>query len=220
MSSILGLGPRGLTPSQLRAQEEKKTEKMKENQGKVAQNFDSYTPSTFAMTETQTETDETLFDHMGVEVSDVGSEDFEVEQGDIQAEDVEIEEEDADIEVEEGDIETEELDFEENMSATAPTRVHGYVSSLTDEDRAMLSAAYQGFQALKLEGTSLFDYMGDTSGWFESAASSPSTYDTSSWDLSAFEEYFANLGNDLSEETDSTETEEVETQEVYETEEE
>ncbi len=185
--------------------------------------YDEYTMSQEAQSAfslIEEELDESLFDHMDdvtepidYEALGITEEDMDFSEYDIFAsigEEETVEEADtevdntiensldiylgeADVEVEE---ETEDTEVEEDTSTETvvdANKVHGYLSSLTDEDRAMLAIAYQANQILTWEGSTLFDYLGDDSSWFdmESGSTDSSSVD---WD-SLMEQFNALTGN-------------------------
>lgn len=214
MSSILGLGQKLVNQVSYSLKGESKTEK-EPSQGRSIQNFDTYTSSVQPMGYSNDEVDlkeditsETVDDSDVVLDESLAEDDLTVD-----GEDSTFDEVDPDVSSDElADVDTEDLDLEHNLSATAPTRVHGYSSSLSEDDRAMLAAAYQGFEALKLEGTSLFDYMDDVAGnsWFDMEVSN-SQNNASAFDFSTFEELLAALGTTTTEPESEAESDLVDT---------
>lgn len=181
MSSILqGLGNRvmsqvgrgnNVTPKEEKAKEER-------TQGATPKNYDSYEPSTIA---TMMMSEEIVEEADMEEVVDTEMSDdvlVEEEELDVDGEDVDVEE---DVEVEDGEV----ADTDSTETVTN-SRVHGYQTSLSESDRAMLQIAYMGMTTSNYSNMeSLFNYIssGSSSGW--SATDNTSIYDSILASLSA-----------------------------------
>lgn len=176
--------------------------------------YDSCTLSEEALATMSNTAEETMFDYMdetdtidyeslGLTEEDFDFSEYEVfdgidyvsdedisTEGDVSVEsDEEILLEDVadEVELEEELDGDEEVDTDSDSTSTTidtTSRVHGYVSSISEEDRLKMQVAFEASQLLTWEGSSLFDYIGDTSSWFESSAS---LYDTSSYDSSSYD---------------------------------
>lgn len=175
--------------------------------------------SMVAEEEDEVQETETLFDYMDEEIDydalGISEEDMDFSEYDefaaitedgeevVEESDLPLEDSDEEFEVdaESGDLVLGEVEEEEDVETDTEEdssdvtvyddsdRVHGYKSSLTEEDRAMMAIAYQASQILTMQGETLFDYLGDDTGWFDTDWNSgTSNYSDVDWDslLSAF----------------------------------
>lgn len=201
MSSILGIQSANVGRTQsIQSQREKVDEKKQKEgrpEGVAPRTHDVYQPSAAAvamsvMVEEEEATDEVFAEDADVTVDDVvvdGDEvDVDGEDLDIDGDEVDVDGDDLDIDGDEVDVDGDEVEEDTTTSDTAVDtreRVHGYVSSLTAEDRAMMQLAYATGQVTSLSSVSgsLFDYLdsSSTSGNLftdmDSTSSSTSTSD-------------------------------------------
>lgn len=222
MSTFLqGLGNKIMSPtgrSNTVAPKEAKEKEGKEyhTQGATPPNYDSYEPSAVAVM--MSEEEETVLDEVVEEAENTTESDI-VDDLDVDSEDLDVDSEELDVDSEE--LDGDEVDVEESDSdattATASTksRVHGYQSSLSESDRAMLQIAYMGMTSSNNTNMdSLFSYIssGSNAGWFASDTSS--IYDSILASLAASSSTTTDSTTEVEEETDVEEvegTENVET---------
>lgn len=208
MSTFLqGLGNKIMSPtgrSNTVAPKEAKEKEGKEyhTQGATPPNYDSYEPSAVAVM--MSEEEETVLDEV-VEEAENATESDIVDDLDVDSE-----------ELDEAEVDAEESDSDATTATTSTkSRVHGYQSSLSESDRAMLQIAYMGMTSSNNTNMdSLFSYIssGSNAGWFASDTSS--IYDSILASLAASSSTTTDSTTEVEEETDVEEvegTENVET---------
>lgn len=234
MTSITGLGKTSPVQYTQSSTKKPQDENKETGNRPATKNFDNYdmsqeAQSTLAMIEEELAEEETLFDYMedvpeAIDYEDLGISEEDMDFSEFEAFSAigeEVVEETAeetveetgnglDITVEGADVGVEEdteADVEEDTQAETvvnPNKVHGYLSSLTEEDRAMLAIAYQANEMLTMQGATLFDYLGDTSSWFDQESGSTGSTGSTSSTSTDWEKYLEEF-NALAESLGSTE---------------
>lgn len=227
MSSILqGLGSNRVSHMERNQNVAPKEEKNKEGRpaGAAPPNRDSYVPSNEAvmiMSQEPEEVEDTLFDELieegtSVDVADV---DVDGDEFDVDGDEIDVDGDEVDVDEEELEVEEETVKTYNSITVAADSsdRTHGYMSSLSSDDLAMLEIAYMGFSTSSYESSSsLFDYLGDSSSSSDWWSNDTSTYDSI---LEALAAYSSSSTTETEEEVDEVEETEDSVEEVEETEE-